>query len=128
MFKKILTVIYIRILKDEFLLLDVQTGTSLRIPANSTFSGQRTAIGNFTIAEELLSQAIKELMSKKATRFLAPSPIMVMHSKYLCEGGLAQAEKRILKELAASSGAMKAYIWEGADLTHEQLVQEIYKK
>jgi len=125
MFKKYFSLFYIQILKDEFLLFDANTEVSLNITGN--FSGQRTAVANFTIAEKLLSQALKELISKKSSRFLAPSPIIIMHPKYLCEGGLSQVEERVLKELAFSSGAMKVYIWEGADLTAKQLLNGIYK-
>ena len=45
----------------------------------------------------------------------------------LLEGfGLADVERRVLFELAEGAGARKAYVWEGRELTDDELRQGKY--
>ena len=124
MFQNLFNTIYVHVLKDAFLLQHVQEDRSLRVVAEMPFSSTRLAVGNFTVAGEVLSKGLKEL---KSTKFGLLAPIIVMHPKHLCEGGLSQIEKRAISEVARAAGAKEVYVWEGANLSREQLLKGEYK-
>lgn len=120
MFKNLSNTVYVHVLKDAFLLQHVQEDRTLKITSDTPFSSNRLIVGNYTIASEVLSKGLKQLKVIKLGLF---APIIIMHPKYLCEGGLSQVEQRIISEVARTAGAKKVYVWEGADLSHEQLLK-----
>ena len=50
--------------------------------------------------------------------------MLVMHPMGNYDGGLTQVEIRCLRELSLSAGASKVFIWQGQNLTDEQLLAE----
>lgn len=124
MFQNLFNTIYVHVLKDAFLLQHVQEDRSLKITSDVPFSSDRLVVGNYTIATEVLSKGLKEL---KSTKFGVLAPIIVMHPKHLCEGGLSQIEHRAISEVARAAGAKKVHVWEGDNLSREQLLKGEYK-
>ncbi|XVJ70999.1 MAG: hypothetical protein HEQ39_16285 [Rhizobacter sp.] len=85
------------------------------------FAHPRSLISDFTVAELVLKAFVKKVLRKS---FWQPSPVLVMHPMVNVEGGLTQVEIRCLRELAFTAGASRALIWQGQNLTDEQLLAE----
>ncbi len=88
------------------------------------FAHPRLVIDDFQVAEKLLLYAFKQLAPN---RFLAASPIAVIHVIDEFEGGLGQIERRAMLELAEGAGARRAYLWEGRELTDQELRAGVYR-
>ena len=56
------------------------------------------------------------------------SPIIIMQQQYLCEGGLSGVEERVLLELTHNIRPYKVYVWQGAELSKQDISDQIYKK
>jgi hypothetical protein len=48
-------------------------------------------------------------------------PIVVMHPISMVDGGLSGVEYRILFEVAEGAGAKRAEVWDGAELSDDQV-------
>ena len=88
------------------------------------FSHARVLIADFTLAEELLIVAFKTVAG---TSVIRPHPIVVIHVKEPLAGGLTGIERRALHEMAQGAGARETFLWEGAELSDEDLKSGIYK-
>jgi rod shape-determining protein MreB len=82
------------------------------------FKHPRTLIADFTVAEQTLQHFLKTILPKS---WFAISPIVVMHPQAMLEGGLTQVEIRALAELALGAGARKVFVWQGPELSKEEL-------
>lgn len=81
------------------------------------FSHPRVIISNFIYAEKILQYAIHE---SYASRFVQPSPRIIMHPLRELEGGLTQVEHRILIELAIGAGAREGFVYVGERINFQQ--------
>jgi len=141
---------YVRVSSARLIVLDVATGKSFDdVPfislSNDTpakvaaigatanmlfdrrynpFAHPRVIVSDFELAETLLMHAFKLVSGAKYFRL---APIVIMHATEELEGGLTEVEKRLLKELALGAGARKAYVWEGHELSVEDIQEGIYK-
>lgn len=115
--------VYVQIKKNTFNLFHVQDNRYVEIQATSPFSTERLAIGFFNSAELTLKKGVDQVYPKSLFRV---SPVVIMHQLYLAEGGLCEVEERILRELAAATGARQVYIWQGKPLSKEQLLGKVY--
>ena len=82
------------------------------------FKHPRTIIADFSVAELTVKHYLKQVLSGS---WFMVSPIMVIHPQVSLEGGLTQVEIRALVELGIGAGARKVYVWEGPELTKEEL-------
>jgi rod shape-determining protein MreB len=82
------------------------------------FEHPRTLIADFNVAEQTLKQFLKKVLPKS---LFVVSPVVVMHPQAFLEGGLTQIELRALVELCVGAGARKVFIWEGPELSAEEL-------
>jgi rod shape-determining protein MreB len=89
------------------------------------FNHPRIIIGDFSLAEKTLIYFLKKILHNKIIR---PSPVMVIHIKDKLEGGLSGIEERALMELGTGAGAREVHIWQGKDLTDEDIAKNIYKR
>lgn len=96
---------------------ELQKGRSGITVANG-FLHPRTPIADFILAEQTLKGFMRKLLPAS---LFAPSPVIVIHPLGRYDGGLTQIEVRALAELALGAGARKAYVWEGAELSREDL-------
>lgn len=87
------------------------------------FAHPRVLVSNYAVAEKLLQHAFR-LVSKGF--WLRAAPVAVMHVTEDLEGGLTDVERRALRDLAAGAGARMAYVWEGRELTNEELRSGAY--
>lgn len=141
---------YVRLSKSRLIVLDVSTGKSFNdVPfigltedspakvaaigatANmlfersfNPFAHPRIIISDFEVGETLLMHVFKLVSGAK---YFRAAPVVIMHATDEFIGGLADVEKRLLKELAMGAGARKAYVWEGKELSVEDIHAGIYK-
>jgi rod shape-determining protein MreB len=88
------------------------------------FQHPRILIADFPIAEKLLAYAIQVVSGNS---WLRAMPTVVMHVTEELEGGLSSIENRALIELCAGAGAYKTYIWNGHELSQEELRAGAYR-
>ncbi len=117
--------IYIRVKKDQFHILNCKTNCEHIEISTTPFSTQRLAVGDFFAAIKTLSIAISKVISK--SMFKLP-PIIIMQQQYLCEGGLSGVEERVLLELTHNIRPHKVYVWQGAELSRQDILDQLYKK
>jgi len=84
----------------------------------ANFSHPRMLIGDYEVAERLMTLAIKEAYP---TVVFPPTPRLVMHPKEVLEGGFTEIEVRVLKEMALAAGARAVGVWQGADLSADEV-------
>jgi len=90
----------------------------LNVTVKNGFKHPRTLIADFTIAERTLKHFLKKAMPSS---LFMPSPVMIMHPLSHLEGGLTQVEIRAFAELGSAAGARQVYVWQGRELSHEEL-------
>ncbi len=115
--------IYVKIYENRIYIRNINDRKEIELSAESPFSTERLLIGNFTVAQTLLTKGIKIVMGKK---FFAP--LILIHPREKIEGGLSQVEERVLKDLAIIIGAQKIVLWVGNDLTDEEVLQKAKEK
>jgi len=93
-------------------------------PSMNPFLHPRIIVSDFFAAEELLRRAFRIVSGRKA---ILPAPVAVMHWVEELEGGLSQIEMRVSRELAEGAGARRVYIWEGRELSDEELRSGAYQ-
>ncbi|SDM41921.1 rod shape-determining protein [Polaromonas sp. JS666] len=90
---------------------------------SNPFSHPRTLVSDFTLGQQLLKAFIKKLPK---SHLLAAAPRMVFHPQGDPAGGFTQIEIRALHEMALGAGASEVTIWQGQDLTDEQVLSRDY--
>ncbi len=112
--------IYIKIYENRVHIRNIDDRKEIELLAASSFTSERLLIGNFTVAQTLLTKGIKIVMGKK---FFAP--IILMHPIEKIDGGLSQVEERVLKDLAIIVGGRKIILWVGHELSDEDVLQKV---
>ncbi|QTN21486.1 rod shape-determining protein [Rhizobacter sp. AJA081-3] len=87
------------------------------------FAHPRSLVSDFTVAEQVLKVFVKRAQGDS---ILQPSPVVIMHPLGQHEGGLTQVELRAIRELALGAGASEVHIWQGPELTDEQVLSGEY--
>ena len=87
------------------------------------FNHPRTMMSDFTAGEQVLKAFVKKLPKRNA---LSPSPRVVLHLQADPAGGFTQVEIRAFREMALGTGASDVTIWQGQDLTDEQVLSRQY--
>lgn len=82
------------------------------------FKHPRTIIADFGIAEQTMRYFIKQ--AQKHRKFPS-SPIAIIHPIDELEGGFTQIEVRALAELCSMAGASSVYVWQGQELSIQQM-------
>jgi len=95
----------------------------LNVRVINPFAHPRTLISDFTCAEVVLKGFFKKLASGLSglARAFQISPIFIIHPCIEPEGGFTQVELRALHELCLGAGAARVKIWQGRELTDEEL-------
>lgn len=83
------------------------------------FSHPRTMVGDFTAGQEVIKAFVRKLCGK---RLLAMAPRLVFHPLGDPEGGFTQVEIRAMHELGLGSGASEVTMWQGPELSDEQVL------
>lgn len=114
-----ITELYIKVIANGFKISKVAEPGSERVFISpQAFTTQRSLVGDFSIAEQALKQAVAEVLGKS---FIPRSVWAVVHPLEMLEGGLSQVEVRVLRELCIGAGVKKIAVWEGASLSPEQV-------
>lgn len=92
--------------------------------AVNPFQHPRILIADFLLAEALLRHAFRAVSPRS---WIRPSPIAVCHVVESLEGGLTQIECRALMEMMEGAGAQNAFLWEGRELTDQELRSGAYR-
>lgn len=108
---------YVRIRRNRIDVRCVETDRTATRASAAGFSTSRLLVGTFTEADALLKSAVAECVV--ASEFVPARRVFVMHPLELVDGGLSQVEHRVLLELAAGSGAAKAAVHEGNELSDD---------
>jgi len=87
------------------------------------FSHPRSLVSDFTLGQQVLNAFLKKLPQ---SRGLAASPRVIFHPQGDPAGGFTQIEIRALHEMALGAGASEVTIWQGPDLTDEQVLSRNY--
>ena len=95
------------------------------IEITNPFSHPRVLLSDFKVGERLLQYAFKEILSNT---ILPPSPRLVVHPMEKTEGGLTMIEVRAFRELALGAGARDAIIYQGRELSAQEIDFESLKE
>jgi rod shape-determining protein MreB and related proteins len=83
------------------------------------FAHPRSLVSDFTVADQLLKEFMRRMPGQS---FFKMAPIVVIHPQGEPEGGFTQVEIRALHELALGAGASMVKLWQGRDLTDQELL------
>lgn len=119
MFKKLVEEkIYVKVFRNRFEIIAVSGYLVVKSAVSlEAFSTSRLLIGNFSLAEQLLRNGIKEVLPKK---LIKRSAAVLIHPIEMVDGGLCEVEVKILHEIAIAAGAHRVKLWEGEELTPQQ--------
>lgn len=87
------------------------------------FAHPRMLFGDHTVAEAMVKGAAQEFNRLQEGFFPRPSTLVIIHPLRKLEGGLTQIERRALLELFQNVGARKAEIYEGRELSPQEVEQ-----
>ncbi len=102
--------IYAKIYNDKIEVTNLVKGDTIALNASEKFSSSRIVLSNFSNAEMLLRNILRELGLSK--RFLSPRLKVLLQIMENIEGGLSDLERRGLRDLAEQAGAADIYILE----------------
>jgi hypothetical protein len=89
-------------------------GEPVVVEKTAPFSGPDRLLADFAMAEALLRQLIAEAYASWAD----PRPLLILHPK---DTVITLHDKRLLLSLGQSAGARHCSLWQGPDLTPEEL-------
>lgn len=115
--------VYVRVKRNQLRVRHVVTGKEVSLKAPTPFSTNRLLIGQFTVAENLPRQAMREIFG---TRMLfMPRPHVVIQPLEMLDAELSEVERRVLTEVAVGAGAAKVLVWVGPELNDEEVKLKI---
>lgn len=117
-FKK--EVVYIRLFENkvELRYLD-QTITRT---ADKNFSNERLLLAATTIAEAFIKKILAEI---QGTRLIPSTLVVLLQPMEKIEGGIAEVERMILRDLAMQIGGKYCFIHETQELLTDEQVREL---
>ncbi|PKO67103.1 MAG: hypothetical protein CVU20_14765 [Betaproteobacteria bacterium HGW-Betaproteobacteria-14] len=118
MFKRTL---YVQVRENRFDIRNIGEGRSYHATASPLFSHPRMLVGDFTAAEACLKRLV---VQARSAGFALKTEILI-HPLEKLEGGLAQIESRLFRELALGTGASKVVVWSGAHLGDAEVVAKL---
>ena len=90
-----------------------------RVSVFNPFAYPRWGMADFPLAGQLL----KGLLHPLQEGFLRIAPRMVVHPLGVPEDGLTPREQQAFRQLAVEAGASSAVLWQGRELSDEELRQ-----
>lgn len=115
--------LYVKVSRNRFEIVKVSGDLAVEIVSSpEPFSTSRLLIGEFSLAEHLLANGINKVLPGK---FFGSRPAVLMHPLEMTEGGLSEVEARVLREIALGAGARKVELWDGEELSSQQVVEKL---
>jgi len=87
------------------------------------FAHPRSMMSDFTAGQAVVKAFVRKLLKRP---LFTPSPRIVFHPQGDPTGGFTQVEIRAFREMALGAGAAKVIVWQGQDLTDEQVLSGRY--
>lgn len=114
---------YVKVYKNQMLVrLLGDSSQEQQLNSEKAFSNTRLLIAEFSIAEKLLRDGVKTLMSKS----MLATPAILIQAMEMYEGGLSEVENRVLTELASGAGAFKVVVHYGKEsLSDAQVLEKL---
>lgn len=84
------------------------------------FTTTRLLVGDFKVAEDLLTRLVKEV---KASGLFAAQPRLLIQPLEMIEGGLSAVEERVFLELGAGAGARHVKLHLGEKLDQQEALE-----
>ena len=106
---------------DEAKLHASETGVKIFNP----FTHPRSLVSDFTMAEQVIKGLVRKLLG--SSRY-SPSPMIVIHPQVEYAGDFTQVEIRAIRELAMGAGASRVIVWEGRELTDQELLSKSFPR
>ncbi|MEN6584981.1 MAG: rod shape-determining protein [Sulfuricella sp.] len=94
-------------------------GAAPSVKIVNPFAHPRSMVSDFTAGEQLLKAFVRRLSSNS---LFASSPKVVLHLMGEPQGGFTQVEIRAFHEMALGAGALKVIIWQGRELSDQELL------
>ena len=94
---------------------------SLSVQVINPFAHPRTLMSDFTAGEQLLKAFLRRF---RGGSLFAASPRVVLHLLGDPAGGFTQVEIRAFREMALGAGAAAVVVWQGRNLTDEELLTQ----
>lgn len=115
--------LYVKVSKNKFEIIKVSGDPVVEVITSfEPFTTRRLLIGEFTLAEYLLVTGIKKVLPRK---LIKRKPAILMHPLEMTDGGISEVERRLLREIAISSGAYKVAVWVGDELNSHQVIEKL---
>ncbi len=125
---RLVPTVYVQLSPERITLRNAKTGQTLsEVPriaveagaaAINPFAHPRSLVSDFTAGETLLKALLRKLLP--GSLFTA-SPRVVLHPLGDPAGGFTQIEVRALQEMARGAGASEVIVWQGRNLTDQEL-------
>jgi len=117
--------IMVKVFRNRFVVTRLGSSPET-LTANSPdpFSTDRLLIGNFSVAERALSEAVRRAVPLK-WGWLRPPMSGLVHPLEMSEGGLSQVENRILVEVAEGAGIDQVVVWPGSELSAAEALDRL---
>ena len=94
-------------------------GSAPSVKIINPFGHPRSLASDFTDGEQLLKAFVRRL---RGNSIFAVSPRVVMHLMGEPSGGFTQIEVRAFREMAMGAGASKVVVWQGRELSDQELL------
>jgi hypothetical protein len=114
--------LYIKVFSDRMELIKI--GDEIKtITLNPTenYSTHNLLIGEISVADNLLRNGFKKVAESK---FLSKGPLVVIQPMEMVGKELSEVENRILLELAYGAGAFRVAIWNGKELSNDEVIEK----
>jgi len=89
---------------------------------SEAFTTTRLLVGQFKVAEELLTTLVKDVKSRG---LFSAQPRLLFQPLEMIEGGLSEVEERVFLELGAGAGARHVKIYVGPKLSQQAALEAI---
>lgn len=108
--------VYVKVWKNRLWARHIENALSGEVTVTKPFTTTRLLVGEFSVAEAAL-KALVIRVSK--TGLFSISPEVLIHPMEMVENGLSEVEERAFLELAYGSGARKAKVYVGMELSDD---------
>lgn len=113
--------LYVQVRENQFEVRNLDRGQTIRRQASPGFSHPRMLVGNFTLAQQCLKDAVHDA---RGGGFALTTSVLI-HPCENIEGGLSQVEERLFHELAVGAGASQVRVWLGAPLNDAEVIERL---
>lgn len=113
--------VYVKIYPDKIEITNIKTQQTIARTSTTKFSSNRLLVAEYNVAQTLIREIVKELgLSRRSLK------VLIQQMKEF-EGGLYEAEKRVLRDLAEQAGGVSVYIVNRTQIMNDEEIQGFLK-